>query len=293
MYVLFGLFLLLCIVFFFVNHRRKKCILKKLCQMDTCEKIRVLDELAQPFGFSYLCQEDIMTSRPDAWQREFGYCTFFDKNAPHFNMVFDCEPIYFPYQNQTWLIEFWKGQYGINIGGEIGIYRSDSPVPSDQLSKTVFHAVPDHELLPVSMELFCSHQSLFAVRQRHWWLTGFCMGRFSRPEDLIMNCSITFPNRSMMQSFVNGMLKTGYAPCELGIFSLTVTFQFSAPKTRQPRAGHRILIWWTNTKNRLFCHIYCWITRPCSCTLDKILYLYYFLPMAFRHMLRLKRMKKR
>lgn len=293
MYVLFGLFLLLCIVFFFVNHRRKKCILKKLCQMDICEKVRILDELAQPFGFSYLCREDIMTSNLDAWQREFGYCALFDRTAPHFNMVFDCEPVYFTYQDQTWLVEFWKGQYGINTGGEIGIYRSDSPVPPEKRSAAVFHAVPDQELFPVSMELFRQNRSLFAVRQKHWWLTGFCMGRFSRPEDLIMNGSITFPNRCMMQSFIDAMLETGYAPCELNVCNLTVTFQFSVPKTRQPRTGHRILVWRANVKNRLFCRIYCLITRPCACTLDKILYLYYFLPVACRHMLRLKRVKRR
>lgn len=292
MHILFGLLLLLCILFFSINHHRKKCILKKLCHMDTCEKVRLLDELTQPFGFSYLCQEDIITSNPDAWQREFGYCALFDRTAPHFNMVFDCEPIYFSYQDQTWLIEFWKGQYGINTGGEIGIYRSDSLVPLNQRSTTVFHAIPDQELFPMSMELFCQNQSLFAVRQRHWWLTGFRMGRFSRPEDLIMNCSITFPNHCMLQSFVDAMLETGYAPCELNICNLMITFKFSTTKTRQPRFGHRILIWWVNCKNRLFCRAYCLITHPCTCTLDKILYLYYFLPVAFRCMLRLKRVQK-
>lgn len=74
MYFLFGLFLLFCIVFFFVNHHRKKCIMQKLCHMDTCEKIRILNELARPFGFAYLCQEDIITSTLDAPQRKFGYC---------------------------------------------------------------------------------------------------------------------------------------------------------------------------------------------------------------------------
>ena len=42
--------------------------------------------------------------------------------APRFQMVFDALPVYFDYQKKTWLIEFWKGQYGINTGAEIGIY---------------------------------------------------------------------------------------------------------------------------------------------------------------------------
>lgn len=292
MYLLSGLLLLFCIVFCVLNRRRKKCITQKLCRMNTCEKIQILNELAEPFGFSYLCREDIMTSAPDAWQREFGYCSLFDQTAPRFHMIFDCEPVYFSYRERTWLIEFWKGQYGINVGSEIGIYRADTLIPPEKRPSAVFQSVPDEELLPISMELFCRGQSLFAVHKRHWWLTGFRMGGFAEPEELAMNCSITFPDCRMLQSFVNGMAETGYERCELNICNLTVTFRFSNPRTRQPRAEHRLLAWRAAWQNRLFCRIYCRMTREFSCTPDKLLYLYYFLPSAFRRMLRLKRVKR-
>lgn len=293
MYLLSGIFLLLCMVFFFLYYHRKKYIIQKLCRMDICEKQRILNDLAKPFGFRYLCSEDIITSAQESWQRKFGYCTLFDQAAPRFNMVFDCEPIYFSYGNRTWLIEFWKGQYGINIGGEIGVYRADTVIPPEKYSSTVFHAVSDAELLPLAMELFYRNQSLFAARQQHWWLTGFYMGGFSRPEDLIMSCSVTFPNQRMLQSFLAGMAETGYGKCELNICNLTVTFLFSEPRSRQPRTEQRFLVWWALLKNRLFCQIYCRMTRPFSCTRDKLLYLYYFLPAACRHMLRLRRIPKR
>lgn len=293
MYLLSGLLLLLCIFFFLLNRHRKKCIIRKICEMEPCEKLRLLDELARPFGFFYICQEDIMTSALDAWQRKFGYCALFDRTAPRFNMVFDCEPVYFSWQDRTWLIEFWKGQYGINTGAEIGVYRADGLIPPKKRSSALFSGVPDEELLPMSMELFFRGQSLFAVRQRHWWLTGFRMGRFARPEELTLICSVTFPNHCMLQSFVEGMTEAGYGRCELDICNLTVSFRFAEPRAGQPRAGRRILTWWASCKNRLFCRIYCRITRPFSCTADKLLYLYYFLPAACRHMLRLRRMPKR
>lgn len=293
MYLLFGFFLILCMVFFLLNRHRKKCIIRKLCQMDTCEKIQILNGLAKPFGFAYFCREDIMTSTLDAPQRQFGYCSLFDLAAPRFQMVFDCEPIYFSYEDRTWLIEFWKGQYGINVGGEIGIYRADAVVLPGDRSSALFHSVSDEELLPLSMELYFRDRKLFAARERHWWLTGFWMGGFARPEELSMDCSVTFPNCRMLKSFVDGMMEAGYARCELSICNLTVTFRFSNPRSRQPRTFRRILTWWADRKNRFFCRLYCRMTRPFSCTLDKLLYLYFFLPSACRHMLRLRRIPKR
>lgn len=292
MYLLSGLLLSICIAFFLLNHYRKKKILKKLCCMDTCEKIRLLNELAEPFGFSYCCQEDIMTSTLNAWQRQFGYCSLFDKSAPRFNMIFDCEPIYFTCQGQTWLVELWKGQYGINTGAEIGIYQADGAIAPEDYPKTLFHSVSDNELLPMSMELFRHDRKLFGIRQRHWWLTGFCMGSYSKPKDLTLKCSLTFPSCHMLQGFVEGMLRAGYEKCELNICNLTVSFCFSTPKTGQP-VTRRLLAWWSGLQNRLFCQIYLLITSPCSCTPDRILYLYYYLPAAFRNMLRLKRIPRR
>lgn len=293
MYLLSGLLLLLCLIFFWLNHRRKKRICQKLGCMDTCEKIQTLNELAAPFGFSYLCKEDIMTSTLDAWQRQFGYCALFDRSAPRFNMVFDCEPIYFSYQNQTWLIELWKGQYGINTGAEIGIYHADELILPDKRDSALFHSVSDAELLPLSMELSQKGRPLFFVHQHHWWLTGFCMGKYANPKELTLNCSITFPNCHMLQSFVNGMMETGYERRELNICNLTVSFRFDTPKSGQPRCRRRLLVWWASLQNRICCCLYNRITRPYSCLLDRILYLYYFLPAAFRRMLRLKRIPKR
>ncbi len=292
MYVIFGIFLAFAILFFFLGHRRKCAVIRKICSMEVCDKICLLNELMEPFGFAYQHGEDAMTSRVDAWQREFGYCALYDQSAVHFGMVFDCEPIYFDYQGHTWLIEFWKGQYGICAGGEIGIYQHDDPLNSQQYPTALFQAVPDSQLLPISMRLRHRAGCLFSVGQNHWWLTGFRVGIFTRPEELEMTVSITFPDRAMLQGFTEGLLKAGYRRCDVEVCRLTATFTFANPHSPQPRASRRLAVWFSQWKNHLFCRIYHWITRPYSCTLDRILYLYYFLPFTFCRLCCFKKNKK-
>lgn len=293
MYLFFGIFLLLCILFLLLIHWRRCKIIRKICEMDMCRKICLLNELVEPFGYSYLQSQDVMTSRVDAWQREFGYCSLYDNAAVHFNMVFDCEPIYFDHEDRTWLIELWKGQYGINTGGEIGIYQADGLISPDKYASALFHGVPDSQMLPVSMDLYCRDRHLFSVRQIHWWLTGFRMGLYSEPEDLSMRASLTFPDQDMLLHFVQGLQNAGYRHCDLCICGQTVTIHFLEPCTPQPRRFQNLSACFSQWKNRIFCKIYCRLTRPFTCTPDRILYLYYFLPFAFRRILRLKKYKKR
>ena len=73
-------------------------------------------------GFSYDAQKDLFYSTKNAWQKNFGYTHLYDVAAPIFRMIIDTEPIKFFYDNKNWLITFWKGQYGIVTGAEIGIY---------------------------------------------------------------------------------------------------------------------------------------------------------------------------
>ena len=80
-------------------------------------------------------------------------CAAYDKTAPYFNMVFDCEPVYFDYNGRTWLIEFWKGQYGINTGAEsASIMRTLFWAP-EEYGRTLFQSASDREMLNLSSEL--------------------------------------------------------------------------------------------------------------------------------------------
>ena len=292
MYLIFGIFFAVVLLFFFLNHWRRKKIIRKVCSMCMNEKCEILDELISPFGYHYVPSQDIFTSCLNAWQREFGYCALFDRAAPHSNMVFDCLPVYFDYCGRTWLIEFWKGQYGINTGCEIGVYYADRIIGRSELPRTLFQCVDNEDMTGLSLILTKNEQVIAQLSARHWWLTAFKMGCFSKPECLSLRASVTMHNREMTEAFVNGLLNAGYCRNEISICRSTVTFDFDrSPKVRGPLRRIRIRI--AQWCNRFWCRIYLFVTRPFCLSVDRILYLYYYLPFAFRRMLRIRRFKKR
>ncbi len=290
MYVLFGIFICIGILCSILNIYRRRQIICKILKMTFCEKLCILNELLEPFGFFYLPDQDIITSAQNAWQRNFGYHALFDKSASRFSMVFDCEPIYFNYQDRTWMIEFWKGQYGINTGGEIGVYCADSILKPFEYAHTHFHSVSNEQMLNLSMQLFCKESLLFSVQGLHWWLTGFCVGRFFEPKELTMKVSVSFPNCDMLRAFTQALLQAGYPRESVFLCGLTVFFSFSRPYTKQHRPPFRSKL--SQWKNRLFCKLFCFVTKPFTLTLDRLLFLYYFLPSCFRHILRFQKCRK-
>lgn len=196
MYFLVGILLLLVLFLSLFHHHRKKKICKRICSMSCDEKLEQTTSLIEPFGYTYIPCQDIFSTTIDAPQRAFGYTALYDYYAPRFGMVFDCLPIYFDYGGRTWLIELWKGQYGINLGCEVGIYKADSLVAQSQLRTTLFHSIEDQEMLPISIDLFYQNSPLAHICTRHWWATAFDMGNYAQPYDLSMDVRITFPNMS-------------------------------------------------------------------------------------------------
>lgn len=284
MYFLIYTILCVMILFCFLNFFRRHHIIRKVRSMSYLEKCRKLDGLIWPFGFQYDPCLDIFTTRVDSWQRDFGYSRLYDKSAPAMNMIFDSEPIYFDYEKRTWMIELWKGQYGISTGAEAGIYHANSVLTKDQRESALFHSVSDDEMLPISLRLKTKGTSemLFVITQPHWWLAGFCMGRYSSPSDLTAEIAITFPNRDMMSSFLDGLSELGYSFYRICPGSNYVSFTFDRPKTGSiSPLWRRVFI---QCKNQLFCHLYLWITRPFDCTYDRLIYLYCYLPRIFRRM---------
>lgn len=294
MYFIFGIFILFALVCMILNHHRKSCIIKKVCTMTPNEKFQLLNELSEPLGYQYIPCQDIFISTLDAWQREFGYTRNFDCLAPYFNMVFDSEPVYFDYDGHTWLVEFWKGQYGINTGAEIGIYCADGIVPPEKRAKEYFHTVPDDQLPLFFMNLSRISnpvpETIANVSMTHWWLAAFRVGCFSQPDQLCANFCIDFVDLDMMCAFANALISLGYDPCSLQRNGSCICFSYRQPLTPDPCSCftkwiRRII----QRKNRLFCKFFQIITRPFHCTADRLLYLYFYLPVSFRCCLRLRR----
>lgn len=283
MYFILALLLFLALFCFLLARWRAAQICQRIRCMKCCKKLRILHSLLSPFGFLYCGGQDIVTSSTDAWQRNFGYRTLFDRTAPRFHILFDREPIYFDYDGRTWLIELWKGQYGINTGAEIGVYYADTLLSPTQYDKAQFHSIPNERFLRMSMKLYHHERLLFTIQQTHWWLTGFCPGLYSRPYELTMRACITFPTQEMLSGFLQGLTNAGYDRCCFCVCGLTVSILFSTPCAKQFRPA--FFVWRSDWQNRLSCCLYRFLMRPFACTMDRLLYLYYLLPPLFRRLL--------
>jgi len=210
-------------------------------------------------GFLYDPQQDIIYSRMDALQRRFGYAYGYDALALLGNMVIDCEPIFFDWGGKYWMIELWKGQYGLETGCEIGVYNRspgqkspfyaflDATVgnrgDSNQSHNLFFDCASDKELLEMSFTLNRRGQKLFSRGpEKHWWLTGFKWGELSSPDDLSMDASIKFPDPTMSQAFVNALKGVGYQKVDAPPGG-PVRFTFDKTHSHQPRSDQSMKSW--------------------------------------------------
>lgn len=124
----------------------------------------------------------------------------------------------------------------------------------------------------------------------HWWLTAFCPGVFSDPEDLTMETSITFPNLCMAYAFRDALEKEGYDVCICG---LKICFTFSDCKNCSFSCLQKCYRRWIQWQNRLLCRLFLWYTRPFDTALDRILFLCESLPFAFHKTLQLHKSNRK
>lgn len=289
MYFSIGIVIFALLLIFIFSAGRKRQTVKKVCSLSCEEKVSLLDSLIKPFGYCYDEKQDLISSRNDAWQRDMGYTAIFDYAASRFNMVFDFLPVYFPYRGKTWLIEFWKGQYGINTGAEVGIYHADRILAHAELATALFQAVDDADMLPVSFKLLKDGKPLACVSKKTWWLTAFLMGMFSRPSQLELCVSIRFPDHDMRCSFLKALYQTEISDNLVKVCGNTVSITYCGAEERHYGFFGRLSRKWSQFTNRIFCRVYLHITRYFTCTTDRLLYLYYLLPFAFRRMLKPRR----
>ena len=82
-----------------------------------------LAHLTRTAGFSYDPQQKILYSDITPIQRFFGFSRTVDLAAdPVLSSSIYCDPIYFYYDGKEYLLELWKGQYGLMSGVEVGLY---------------------------------------------------------------------------------------------------------------------------------------------------------------------------
>jgi hypothetical protein len=217
-------------------------------------------------GYGYDPIQDIFYSNINPWQKKFGYCRLYDEACAPLGMIVDCEPIYFEYGNKNWLIEFWKGQYDLSTGCEIGIYtakKAGIEIPGI-FNGTFYTAASRDEFLKIECEIKKNDNKLFSRVGKHWWLTGFKVGEYSEPSELSMDIVIHFLDKKMCSSFIDGMLKAGYMENEFLVTGSVLRFTYDKPKTSQPITRTELTDLIIQRKNRLMCEKYNYLTKGCD-----------------------------
>lgn len=231
-----------------------------------------LDKAISAAGYYYDSGQDIFCSGKNSWQKDMGYCRLYDEAAAPLSMIIDCEPVYFEYDGKRWLIEFWKGQYGMTTGGEIGVYTTEGPdisIPGF-FNGTFYYCASNADMLRMSYSLAKNGEVLFRRKGRHWWLTGFKLGEFSEPSELVMYLNIALKDETMRDAFVEGLKKTGYSENEIYINGNAVDVVFDRARSPQPVTRTAETDWLTQRKNELLCDKYQKITGPYDNFPDKM-----------------------
>lgn len=149
----------------------------------------------------------------NCWQRKFGYNNYFDIESRYWGCNIKWIKSYFTYKNKKgkkkkWRIQLWKGNYGVTVGAEIGLYYKSysSKIPH-------YNAVSNNDMMEMSYQLHYKKLNgkkkkiLQRNKMKHWWLNGFKIGHVPFISRLEMKASIEFPNKGMAKAFKNNLSK--------------------------------------------------------------------------------------
>ena len=156
-------------------------------------------EILNTCGFEYDEEQGIYYSSLEPWQKNFGFNMIYDISAPLAGMYYDTERIYFNYNDKDWMIQIWKGQYGITAGAEIGVYNK-----TDKIMQ--YDCASEDEYLGMSFDFYNQDEFVFSRGpEKHWWLTGFKIFNAGVPILIDLDITIKFPTKSMTDAFEEGL----------------------------------------------------------------------------------------
>ena len=153
-------------------------------------------------GFEYDAKQGIYYSHLNPLQRKFGFNFIYDMAAPMAGMFYDTKRIEFIYDNREWMIQIWKGQYGITSGAEIGLYNR----PLDRVMQ--YDCADDEDLIEMQFDFYNQNQLVFSRGpEKHWWLTGFKIFNAGVPILIDLDMTLKFTNITMARAFYNSLKK--------------------------------------------------------------------------------------
>lgn len=174
------------------------------------------------YQYSYI-DDYYYTNDKEAWQYNFGFGKIYDFVSPYILLEYDYIRVFFTYENKDWMLQMWKGQYGlIFYGGEIGIYNR--PHSDDGINEWTFFNCPAEEDW-LNMEMTLWHEELNGNWTReftreytkYWWCTGFKNGHLRQEEpadELRLTGRITLKDAEMTKLVVDGLKECGFGVSE-------------------------------------------------------------------------------
>ncbi len=163
-------------------------------------------------GYLYDPAEKCFYTSSDPWQRVAGYNEIYDTLAPITMISFDTVRLKFDYNNKNWMIQVWKGQYGMAFyGAEIGVYNK----PMDRALEH-YDCASDEDRLMMSMDFYEYENRLFGSDgwekkfsrpyDSYWWCTGFVPGnKLGNFGSLRVDARITAKDYDMLIGIKNAL----------------------------------------------------------------------------------------
>ena len=182
----------------------------------------LMDQQILSYQYSYV-DDYYYTNDKEAWQYNFGFGKIYDVVSPYILLEYDYIRVFFTYENKDWMLQMWKGQYGmVFYGGEIGIYNR--PHIDDGMSEWTFFNCPAEEDW-LGMEMTLWHEELDGSWTReftreydkYWWCTGFKNGHVRQEEpcdELRLEGRITFKDEEMTKLVTEGLKECGFGVSE-------------------------------------------------------------------------------
>ena len=174
----------------------------------------------QVLSYKYSYQDDYYYANDkQSWQKAMGFSKFYDLVAPYALLETDYLRVKFPYGGKDYMIQFWKGQYGLLFyGSEIGIYTKKHSDKADG-TFTLYKCASKDDFLNMDMTLY--HDTTgFGTYERqftrpydsYWWCTGFKAGHLRVEEparELRVESRITLKDDEMATQFCSALEQCG------------------------------------------------------------------------------------
>lgn len=165
------------------------------------------------------------TNAQKAWQHNFGFNKLYDMAAPYYLMEYDYVRVHFEYEGKDWMIQLWKGQYGLVFYGcETGVYNMEHR-EKDPTIFTTYKCADEEDWLMIQTKLEHStfdgrdvfdstHTYEFCTPyEKTWWSTGFKPGHLLVEEpcsELRQSGMITLKDDEMTEKFVEAFQECGF-----------------------------------------------------------------------------------